>query len=189
MHWLYNYLFMAMWAALVVYWRLAAVGNKATRRLEGLPLRVFRITLWVFAVAILMFYLPLPWLYRQIYNPGLAGFWVGACVTLAGLLFAVWARRHIGKNWSQSVTLKEDHELITSGPYGMVRHPIYTGLLAGFLGMLIAMGSVRGVVAFLLVLIALWQKWRLEEKWMLEEFGQAYTDYARRVPAVVPRLM
>jgi protein-S-isoprenylcysteine O-methyltransferase Ste14 len=71
----------------------------------------------------------------------------------------------------------------------MVRHPIYTGILAGFDGSAIAIGQVRGVLAFVLILIALFFKWRLEEKWMREEFGQTYADYARRVPAVVPRPM
>ena len=113
-------------------------------------------------------------------------YWGGAFVTVAGLLFAVWARRQLGANWSRSVTLKEDHQLITSGPYRIVRHPIYTGILTGFLGTLIAVGQVRGVVAFLLVAIALRFKWRLEEKWMREEFGETYIDYSRRVPAVIP---
>lgn len=187
MRWLYEYLFPAMWIAFMIYWRIAAVGTKATRRLEALPLRVLRVVLWAVALAILMIQsLPLAWLYRQLYPPDLAWFWLGVGITLAGLLFAVWARLHLGSNWSRSVTLKQGHELITSGPYAMVRHPIYTGLLTGFLGTAIAVGQVRGVLAFLLVLISLWVKWRLEEEWMREEFGQPYADYARRVPAVVP---
>lgn len=190
MRWVYHYLYPAMWIAFMVYWRIAAAGTKATRKLESMPLRVFRVTLWSVALAILIIQpLPAHWLDRQLYPRSLAWFWVGVGVTLAGLLFAVWARRHLGSNWSRSVTLKQGHELITSGPYGMVRHPIYTGLLTGFLGTTIAVGQVRGVLAFLLVLVSLWVKWRLEEKWMREEFGQTYVDYARRVPAVVPRPM
>ncbi len=190
MRWLYHYLFPVMWIAFFLYWRLAAIGGKAARRVEGMPSRMLRVTLWIGALGILMVdRLPLPWLYREFYRPGLVGFWAGASLTLAGLFFAVWARRHLGTNWSRSVTLKKGHELITSGPYRMVRHPIYTGLLAGFLGMAVAIGQVRGVLAFLLVLAALWMKWRLEEQWMREEFGQTYADYARRVPAVAPRLM
>ena len=190
MRWLYVYLFPAMWIAFLIYWRLAGLGGKATRRLEGMPLRVLRTTLWLCALGILIIQpLPLPWLYRLLYSPTLASYLAGAAITLAGLLFAVWARRHLGANWSRSVTLKEGHELITSGPYRLVRHPIYTGLLTGFVGTAIALAQVRGVVAFVLVLLALWLKWRLEEKWMREEFGQTYAEYARRVPAVVPRPM
>lgn len=179
-----------MWIAFFVYWRITAGGAKATRRLEGMALRVFRVTLWAIALVLLILGpLPLPWLYWRFYPRSLVWFWVGVGATLAGMLFAVWARRHLGSNWSRSVTLKQGHELITSGPYGMVRHPIYTGLLTGFLGTAIAIGQVRGVLAFLLVLVSLWVKWRLEEKWMREEFGQTYAEYARRVPAVVPRPM
>jgi hypothetical protein len=71
-------------------------------------------------------------------------FWLGAVVTIAGLLFAIWAREHLGSNWSRSVTIKQGHELITSGPYAVVRHPIYTGILTGFLSMAIAISQVRG---------------------------------------------
>ncbi|HXC97510.1 MAG TPA: isoprenylcysteine carboxylmethyltransferase family protein [Edaphobacter sp.] len=70
----------------------------------------------------------------------------GAVVTVVGLLFAVWARRHLGSNWSQAVTVKQGHELITTGPYALVRHPIYTGILTGFLGTAIALSQVRGII-------------------------------------------
>ena len=115
-----------------------------------------------------------------------AVFWIGAAITAAGLAFAVWARRHIGRNWSASVTVKAGHELVTSGPYALVRHPIYTGLLLGFTGWAIATGQWRGVLAVLVAYLSLLRKYRLEERWMRERFGPAYDDYARRVKALVP---
>jgi protein-S-isoprenylcysteine O-methyltransferase Ste14 len=190
MRWLYDYLFVAMWMTFLVYWQIAARGAKTTRRLEPLSMRVLRVLLFGFALLILILHrLPVHWLYRQLYPESAAGFWAGAAVTLVGLLFCVWARLHLGANWSRSVTVKQGHELITSGPYRIVRHPIYTGLLTGFIGTAIALGQVRGGIAFLLVLIALWMKWRLEERWMREEFGQPYAEYVRRVRAVVPWLI
>jgi len=113
-------------------------------------------------------------------------FWVAAAVTTAGFGFAVWARLHIGRNWSGTVTLKENHELITTGPYAIVRHPIYTGLLLAVVGSALARGEWRGVVAVLVTWLALWRKFRLEEAWMLELFGEQYAAYRRRVPALVP---
>ena len=101
----------------------------------------------------------------------------------------VWARLHIGKNWSSDVTVKVDHELITTGPYALVRHPIYTGLLIGFLGSAVARGELRGILAFALVVIALWFKLRLEETWMREHFGVAYEGYSQRVKALVPYIL
>jgi len=112
--------------------------------------------------------------------------WTGAAVTLYGLLFSVWARHCLGTNWSQAVTLKEGHELITSGPYALVRHPIYTGLLLVVLGCAIARGEWRGLVAFAIVFGELWHKLSLEEKWMREQFGESYTAYSQRVSALVP---
>ena len=103
-----------------------------------------------------------------------------------GLGFTVWARLYLGSNWSRSVTIKQGHELITGGPYGLVRHPIYTGLLTGFLGTAIAIAQVRGLVAFALIFSVLWLKLRLEERWMRLQFGSAYEQYARRVRALVP---
>ena len=116
-------------------------------------------------------------------------FWLGAAVTVAGLLFAVWAREHLGRNWSRSVTIKQDHELITTGPYAVVRHPIYTGILAGFLGMAIAISQVRGFLVFVLIFLAFCIKFRMEEQWMRSQFGDAYATYARHTAALVPYLL
>jgi protein-S-isoprenylcysteine O-methyltransferase Ste14 len=82
--------------------------------------------------------------------------------------------------------VKEGHELITSGPYALVRHPIYTGLLMALAGTAIAQGEWRGLLAAALVFGALWRKLRLEEKWMRSRFGESYEAYSRRVAALVP---
>lgn len=112
--------------------------------------------------------------------------WVGA--DHRGLLFTVWARRHIGRNWSITVTVKEGHELIISGPYALVRHPIYTGLLLAFVGSALARAEWRGILAIALVFWSLWRKLHIEERWMSEAFGEAYQNYCRQVPALLPSL-
>ena len=141
------------------------------------------------AIVLLMTRLiPLHWLYRPLWPQGLLAFWLGAVITVSGLLFAVWARDHLGRNWSRSVTIKQDHELITSGPYAVVRHPIYTGILVGFLGSAIAMAEVRGFVVLVLIFLVFWAKLRMEEKWMHAEFGETYDSYVRRSAALVPYL-
>jgi protein-S-isoprenylcysteine O-methyltransferase Ste14 len=130
--------------------------------------------------------MPIPVLGERFLPMAAWPFWVGAAVTAAGLLFAVWARRHIGRNWSGIVTLKKDHELVTSGPYALVRHPIYTGLVLAFAGSAVARAEWRGVLAVVIVLWALWRKLRVEERWMREQFGDAYEAYRRRVSALIP---
>jgi protein-S-isoprenylcysteine O-methyltransferase Ste14 len=114
---------------------------------------------------------------------------MGAALTIAGLLFAVWAREHLGRNWSHSVTIKQGHELITTGPYTAVRHPIYTGILIGFLGMAIAISQVRGFIAFALMFLGFWVKLRLEEQWMRTQFGESYATYSQKTAALVPYLL
>lgn len=188
MIWFYELLFPAMWCAFLLYWRLMSFRVKAPERMESMASRVTRTILFLGALALLMVpRIPPAFLYRRFLFWPLADFYVGAAITAAGLLFAVWARVHLGTNWSQTVMIKRDHELITSGPYHFARHPIYTGILTGFLGTAIALSQVRGLVAFLLVAIALTSKLRLEEQWMKSHFGATYEAYARRVPALVPR--
>ena len=140
---------------------------KETERRESVPSRLIRLILMVFAVALLCLpRVPLRLLGERFLPLASWCFWSGAVVTAGGMLFSVWARRHLGKNWSQAVTVKEGHELITSGPYALVRHPIYTGLLLAFVGCAVARGEWRGLLAVALVFGALWRKLRLEEKWM-----------------------
>jgi protein-S-isoprenylcysteine O-methyltransferase Ste14 len=160
---------------------------KETERRESAPSRFGRLVSMVCAAALLgLPSIPLPWLNERFLPLGVLCFWSGAAVTAGGLLFSVWARRHLGRNWSQSVTVKEGHELITSGPYALVRHPIYTGLLLAFVGCAVARGEWRGLLAVVLVFDALWRKLRLEEKWMGEQFGESYAAYCREVAALVP---
>ena len=90
----------------------------------------------------------------------------GFAVLLAGLAFSVWARLHLGTNWSVSVTLKEGHELVRSGPYGLVRHPIYTGCLLALLGAVLIGAQWRGVAGLLLIFASLAYKVRVEESWL-----------------------
>ena len=87
------------------------------------------------------------------------------------------------------MTIKQDHELILSGPYSYVRHPIYTGLLLGFVGSAIARAEWRGVLAVAIAFGALWRKLNIEERWLSQEFGETYADYRRRVAALIPYLL
>jgi protein-S-isoprenylcysteine O-methyltransferase Ste14 len=190
MRFLYDYLFTLMWLAFLLYWRIMAVRTKTTQRMEPTSSRVLRAV--VFIVAIGLFFvgrIPIPWLYRHFLPASATDFWMGAAVTALSLLFAVWARVHIGRNWSSSVTVKQDHQLITTGPYAAVRHPIYTGILGGFLGSAIALGEYRGVVSLALVFWMLWLKLRLEEEWMGSTFGTGWESYRKRTAALVPGIL
>lgn len=190
MNYVYNFFFQALWIFFLLYWWLLSRRIKPVQRVEAWPSRAFRVA--CFAVAIFLFSFPqvrIPYLDLPILPRGLVTFWLGAAMLVLGIGFAVWARHHLGTNWSSTVTIKQNHELITSGPYGLVRHPIYTGLLLGFLGSAVATARVRGLVAFGLLLLAIWFKLRLEERWMREQFGPVYENYSRQVSALVPGLL
>ncbi|MGO9564044.1 MAG: methyltransferase family protein [Candidatus Korobacteraceae bacterium] len=187
---MYSYLFPAMWVGYSVYWWAMSRDVKETEREEPASSRITRLVLIICAFALLWLpRVPLSLLNERFLPLGIWCFWSGAAITAGGLLFSVWARRHLGKNWSQAVTLKEDHELITTGPYALVRHPIYTGLLLGFIGCAVARGEWRGLIAVALVFVALWRKLRLEEKWMRAQFGASYESYSRHVAALVPYIV
>jgi protein-S-isoprenylcysteine O-methyltransferase Ste14 len=183
----YRFLFPTLWLAWAAYWWAASRGAKTTERREPLGSRLLHIIPLMIAVALLWAkHVPGPFLNDRLFTWASWQFWVGAGTTAAGLGFTVWARTTLGRNWSGIVTLKEGHELITSGPYALVRHPIYTGLLVAFLGSAMAHGEWRAALALAIAWAALWRKLKLEERWMLERFGDQYVAYQRRVPALIP---
>ena len=186
----YRHLFPAMWLIWAAYWWAMSRNVKATVRHESVRSRLLHIVPLALAVGLLWLpNAPIPLLEARILPRVAWTFWTGAAVTLAGLLFSVSARAYLGRNWSGTVTLKQDHELVTSGPYSIVRHPIYTGLLLAFMGSAFARGDLAGVAAVVLVLWALLRKLRMEERWMREQFGEAYAAYSLRVAALVPFLL
>jgi protein-S-isoprenylcysteine O-methyltransferase Ste14 len=104
-------------------------------------------------------------------------------------MLAILSRALLGRNWSATVQLKQDHQLITSGPYRFVRHPIYTGLLLLFLGNAVMVGDWRGLLAVAIVFASFWRKFRLEERWLAEHFGEPYRLYQARTKALIPALL
>jgi protein-S-isoprenylcysteine O-methyltransferase Ste14 len=182
-------LFAALWLAWVVYWWASARGVKPALRHEPWISRVghflpLGVAAWLLAAP----ERPQGWLAQPIVSRSAALAIGGVAITALGLALTVWARRLLGANWSGSVTVKQDHELIRTGPYRYVRHPIYSGLLLAFGGSALARADWRGLLALLIAWLALWRKWRLEERFMRETFGTAYADYAARTPAVIPRI-
>jgi protein-S-isoprenylcysteine O-methyltransferase Ste14 len=113
----------------------------------------------------------------------------GTIITLLGLCFAVWARVHLGRNWSSMPAIRVDHKLIRTGPYSIVRHPIYTGILFAIAGTAIIIGEPLGLIAFFLILVVYLWKIRMEEKYLQEEFGEDYAQYKKEVPALIPFLV
>ena len=187
MHLLHRYLFQTLWWTWAAYWYASSHSASAPKRVQNPGARLYYRVEMVVAFALFAFPpLGLGWLGLQIVPRTEALFVSGAVMLAAGLAFAVWARAHLGQHWSGHVTLKTGHRLIRTGPYAVVRHPIYTGLLLATVGTAVALDEARGVLAVIIALQAHVRKLRLEERWLSEEFGSEYEKYRREVKALVP---
>lgn len=176
-----------LWAAWLIYWAVASRDVKQTQRHES-------------RASLLSHHVPLIAGALLLAIPGILGTtledtfvphtdawrWIGTTLVALGLGFAAAARAWLGGNWSSTVTLKRDHELIRSGPYRFARHPIYTGLLLAIAGTAIMLGTWRALIGFALIAIALVRKLTIEEKFMAEAFGEQYARYRAEVAALVP---
>ncbi|MBN3805803.1 isoprenylcysteine carboxylmethyltransferase family protein [Paraburkholderia sp. Ac-20336] len=176
------------WTLWLLYWIATSKQVKATARKEASLSRTLQSIPLIAggALIILPDFTAAAWRFDpQMFGPLQIA---GLVVLLAGLAFSVWARLHLGTNWSVSVTLKDDHELVRSGPYGLVRHPIYTGCLLALLGAAIIGAQWRGAFGLALIFASLAYKVRVEESWLTGHFGGAYTQYRRDVAALIPGL-
>jgi protein-S-isoprenylcysteine O-methyltransferase Ste14 len=178
------------WLVFALYWLWAARDVKQTRRNQPARERLVHV-LWMAAA----FYL----LYRSDPRFGLLNNrfvpdskWIaglGAALTVTGVAFAIWARRHLGKYWSAEITIRHEHQLIRTGPYSRIRHPIYTGLLLAIFGTALAVGEYRALLALALFGIGWARKAKTEELFLEQEFGSAFDEHKRRTGFFLPRLV
>ncbi len=119
-------------------------------------------------------------------TPEAAG-WVLVGVIAAGFLFCWWARITLGRLWSGNITRKSDHRIVDTGPYALVRHPIYTGMITSALGLAAIEGALSGFAGVALITYGFWIKARMEERFLRAALGPAYDAYARRKPMLIPR--
>jgi protein-S-isoprenylcysteine O-methyltransferase Ste14 len=122
---------------------------------------------------------------RSIFPQSTAFDWTAAALSVIGVSFAIWARVHLGRNWSSHPTMKEHHELVTTGPYAYVRHPIYTGIILMALGTALT-GSLWGIWVFAVASFVFISRISKEEKIMLELFPTEYPAYQARTKKLIP---
>lgn len=116
------------------------------------------------------------------------GIWIGIGVTACGMALAIWARSHLGANWSATITIRTSHSLVSTGPYARLRHPIYSGLVFAITGTALTQGEWRGLLALVIALIVWSIKARKEESWLRDEFGAQFEEYSQRTGFLLPRL-
>ena len=178
---------LAIYVAFSAYWTVEARNSAPVKRSESNRSRLVHQCLVNVSLALLFLRIP-----------GLNGRWlpeapallpVGIAVQAVSVLLAVWARRHLGRNWSAAVTAKVDHVLIRSGPYRLVRHPIYTAMFGMYIGVAVASGEWHAFAAVILLAAAYWRKIRSEERNLDAIFGPAYEQYRNDTWALLPWLI
>lgn len=177
------------WLVFFVYWAISALSSKVAKKTESVAERLQRMA--PLAVAyVLLFYqaAKFGWLDKRFIQDSPAVAVMGVTLTAAGVAFAIWARWHLGANWSAIVSIREEHELIRTGPYRRVRHPIYTGMLLAMAGTALVLGEVRGLLAFAITLAAFYSKARKEEAWLVREFGEKFEAHARQTGMFLPKI-
>ena len=173
------------WVCIVVLWLFSALSVKRTKERQPLLGRLIYIGLMVVAAVLLNGALPKTYLTRVLIPQTLGTGILADAIVLAGFVIAVWARVVLGGNWSSLVTVKENHELIERGPYRLVRHPIYSGLLLMILGTAVLAGQTGGFVALLICFFGFWLKLRQEQA-LLTRHLPGYSAYMARTKALVP---
>jgi len=177
----------AEWACFIFYWEAAAKNSSPARVSESRSSR--RVHELLLNAAFLLMILPVPGL-RQRFLPDTAFVvWTGVSVQTAAFVLGIWARRVLGRHWSGEITIKVDHQLIRSGPYRFVRHPIYTAWLGMFAATALVSGQIHAVLGFAMAAFAYWRKIRLEEANLKNAFGPEYDSYRSETWALVPWLL
>jgi protein-S-isoprenylcysteine O-methyltransferase Ste14 len=180
----------AAWITVGLVWAVAAMSVKRTVRAEPLDSRIGHIM--TFAVAFTLLFSsrmrigPLAW---PVFLSSEISAAAGLALTIGGIVFAIWARLYLGGNWSAAVAIKQHHTLLRTGPYAIVRHPIYAGLLLAMFGTAIEVTELGGFLAVILAFAAWLAKARLEESFLLAQFGDTYLHYRQQVKALVPFVM
>ena len=173
------------WILFSMYWEFAAKDAAAAKSSEGKVSRGVHV--FLANLAVLFEIVPIRGLGRVLPLTFLS-LAAGLAVELLGLFLAIWARRALGRNWSGEISIKMEHQLIRSGPYKRLRHPIYTGLLAMYVGAAVVTGTWLAVVGVAMAGFAYWRKIRLEEANLNVAFGAEYEAYRRETCALVPRV-
>jgi len=178
-----------IWAAFGIYWLASGTRGKPEQTGESSIYRTLRLTIMVVVFALLF----ARWTAKLgplglsflAHRPAVEH--AGFVLALGGIALAIWARIHLGLYWSDKVVLKVDHQLIRTGPYAHLRHPIYSGVLAGVAGTALVLGEWRGLVAFAIVLVNYAIKAKREDRLLADHFGGSFAEHKKRAGFLLPK--
>jgi protein-S-isoprenylcysteine O-methyltransferase Ste14 len=178
---------LSLWVLWLVSWLIAAAWSSRTVKRASIGLQFFERVITGLG-AVMLFAQPRGHDSQRWWDGDAGGAWGLTLVVALGLAFAWWARLRLGRLWSGSVTQKEGHRVVETGPYAIVRHPIYTGLLLSAFATAALEATWLGFAGAALVALGFYLKARLEERLLRGELGAAYDEYRRRIPMLIPFL-
>jgi len=173
-----------LWLAMDIYWSIAQQKRPQAKSAESPESRKRHGLLT--STALLLIVLPFPGLTEQFVPDTLATAWVGLGIQIGFTLFYLFARFYLGRLWSGAITIMHDHELIQTGPYRFLRHPMYTGMLGMFAGTAIVSGQYHALLGVAVGALAYVRKIRIEDRVLSAEFGPNYETYRKRTAALIP---
>ena len=178
--------FTICWWVFIVIWAISGISVKPTKEQQDWTGRLF--TLAFLTVTFLLLAGKIPWwgLNERLWPYGLPVRIPAYALTSSGLATLIWARWSLGRNWSAIVTFRVGHELVQSGPYRLVRHPIYTGMLLMVAGTATVLGNLAGLLSFAICFLGHWWKLRREEALLTKHFPDTYPGYMARTKALIP---
>jgi len=176
------------WIVFVLYWIVSAIRTRDTLQTESFASR-YAILLIEVAGFVLLFRhsAGIGFLGNQFMHRTLASAIVGSILTSMGIGLAIWARYHLAEYWSARITIKQDHQLIRTGPYTRLRHPIYSGIILAAIGSAVVIDQWRCVLGVCLVLIGFCIKARKEETMLTQQFGDAFREHQKQTGFLIPR--
>ena len=178
-----------LWALWIVSWMVAAAWSDRAVRRAGARREILYNVVTVIGMVLLFGFYRLRHYHIAVWQVGRRTAWCMVGLAAIGFSFTWWARVHLGRLWSRWVVSKTDHRIIQSGPYALVRHPIYTGISLAMLATAVMFGTLAAYCGALLIILGFYLKARVEERFLKEELGaETYDIYARRVPMLVPFL-
>ncbi|HVP96378.1 isoprenylcysteine carboxylmethyltransferase family protein [Methanoregula sp.] len=186
----FDLLFALVWIVFYAYWLISAWQTRSpVKRTQSRLSFLMYGVIWVVIGLLFVSWISPELVAARLVPAGLIFTLAGLLITVAGLAFAVWARVHLGSNWSARPTIRTEHTLTRTGPYRYVRHPIYSGILLGLLGTAIGIGYFIIFACVLILLAGFVIKFRMEEKYLEEEFGEEYARYRQEVKALIPYVL
>jgi protein-S-isoprenylcysteine O-methyltransferase Ste14 len=183
---MWRLLFIAPWIVILLWWIVRAAGAARVVEREPAMSRLSYNLILALAAVLLANKVQVEFLLERLWGRSLVVASAGLALEWSGIAFAIWAREALGHMWSGSVTLKQEHQIVRTGPYALTRHPIYTGILTAGLGVALVHANLSALLALVLMILGLLRKIAIEERLLERHFGEDYRLYRQQVRALIP---